>query len=383
MCRMVGMVNFGKDDAALVVEVKGDAFVPQQIRRIVGTALAIAHGWLPSNTTKDHNDIWDTALLNREYIVETVLAPPGRLYLADCRYHFEESRTGGKPLFESDICGKVLGRVDDGKKAHTWAAKEMLKRLSNDETRRAEQQWLDDVRDTVAPRIRDSLRWVNPMSSTSTHDADDTDALTPTPREYETVLQYLRQIVANGEWPDTSVARSSVIRRRSHDEEQAQSTGKAGSFTVVNPNILDTIQKEGQETIELPLGNQLFPDLVQAVFELEEAISDQARKVEVSESGRVKVSTDCTTRRPQSSHCAINAQAQFTPHVDSGRGAGQSKSIIVGLGQYRQGELMVEGLPCSIRFQPLEFDGWSLRHWTNQYQGERFSLVWFTPEPKA
>ena len=81
--------------------------------------------------------------------------------------------------------------------------------------------------------------------------------------------------------------------------------------------------------------------------------------------------------------CQLNAMAQFTPHVDSGRGAGQSLSIIVGLGDYQRGELFVEGLPCDIRYQPLEFDGWSLRHWTNQYSGERFSLVWFSPELKG
>ena len=68
------------------------------------------------------------------------------------------------------------------------------------------------------------------------------------------------------------------------------------------------------------------------------------------------------------------------PHVDSGRGAGQSLSMIVGLGSYVGGELAVEGNFHNIRYGPLEFDGWKLRHWTRMYNGERFSLVWFTPE---
>ena len=32
-----------------------------------------------------------------------------------------------------------------------------------------------------------------------------------------------------------------------------------------------------------------------------------------------------------------------------------------------------------VRYTPLTFDGWRERHWTLPFQGERFSLVWFTP----
>ena len=56
--------------------------------------------------------------------------------------------------------------------------------------------------------------------------------------------------------------------------------------------------------------------------------------------------------------------------------------MIVGLGDYSGGELFVEGVPYAIRYQPLEFDGWSSRHWTGHYNGERFSLVWFSPDMK-
>jgi hypothetical protein len=86
--------------------------------------------------------------------------------------------------------------------------------------------------------------------------------------------------------------------------------------------------------------------------------------------------------RPSSSHCAVNCNAQFTPHVDSGRGSGQTLSMIVGLGDYSGGTLRVEGDSLDIQYKPLVFDGWKLRHWTNPFAGERFSLVWFTPEAK-
>jgi len=76
---------------------------------------------------------------------------------------------------------------------------------------------------------------------------------------------------------------------------------------------------------------------------------------------------------------AVNRRACFRPHTDAGSGLGQSLSLIVGLGEYTGGGLVVEGTPVPIRYAPYEFDGWRSRHWTLPFQGERFSLVWFSP----
>jgi len=65
--------------------------------------------------------------------------------------------------------------------------------------------------------------------------------------------------------------------------------------------------------------------------------------------------------RQPSSHCAVNCNVQFAPHVDSGRGAGQKLSMIVGMGDYVGGKLRVEGDAFDIQFKPLVFDGWKLR----------------------
>jgi hypothetical protein len=54
--------------------------------------------------------------------------------------------------------------------------------------------------------------------------------------------------------------------------------------------------------------------------------------------------------------------------------------LIVGLGTYAGGELVVEGEKKDIRYKPVEFDGWNQRHWTMPFTGERYSLVWFTPK---
>lgn len=53
--------------------------------------------------------------------------------------------------------------------------------------------------------------------------------------------------------------------------------------------------------------------------------------------------------RPPSSTIAINKHAQFSPHRDSGAGSGQTLSLIVGLGDYTGGEVVVEGIAYDIR----------------------------------
>ena len=107
-----------------------------------------------------------------------------------------------------------------------------------------------------------------------------------------------------------------------------------------------------------PKANSLFPELVRAAFRLEAVL---------------------LPNRPSSSTIAINRNAVFRPHTDSGAGSGQSKSLITGLGDYVGGECVVEGIPNNIRYNALEFDGWKERHWTLPFSGERYTLVWFTP----
>ena len=62
--------------------------------------------------------------------------------------------------------------------------------------------------------------------------------------------------------------------------------------------------------------------------------------------------------RAPSTMCAVNRGARFRPHVDAGSaGAGQGSSLIVALGDYSGGQLVVEKTPHAIRYAPLQFDG--------------------------
>lgn len=183
------------------------------------------------------------------------------------------------------------------------------------------------------------------------------------------------RVNASGSWPTTTAKRqlvmvstdaagnptSSIVeaRIRASSNQITQSSaysfhegqgGASGSFTVgMMPG----------DRCEQPKSNSSFPELMKAAFELEIAL--------------------CPSREP-SSTIAINRNAQFRPHVDVGAGTGQSRSLIVGLGDYVGGELMVEGMSHDIRYKPLEFNGWKQRHWTLPFYGERYSLVFFTPK---
>ena len=109
-----------------------------------------------------------------------------------------------------------------------------------------------------------------------------------------------------------------------------------------------------------PAANALFPELRAALARLERRIAPH--------------------RAPSAAYC-VNRQTVFKPHVDKG-GDGTSGqrglSLIVGLGDYAGGALGVEDAVHDIRYRPLEFDGYTQRHYSEEFEGERFSVVWFS-----
>jgi hypothetical protein len=70
----------------------------------------------------------------------------------------------------------------------------------------------------------------------------------------------------------------------------------------------------------------------------------------------------------------VNKNLQCDPHVDKNN---MGPSYIIGLGDYTGGELVIEGKAFNIRNRFKRFDG-TKGHWVNDFQGERYSLVYFT-----
>ena len=318
-------------DVIVVLEFRGEDFVEEQVRRLVGTAIAVSHGWLPKEFLK--------MSVCPSTCIETPLAPAGRLYFAGTRFLFEELANGGRNIF---------GDTDDD--ASTRWADNLRSRMLGRVNRKREYARLNDIEGIVCPRIRDSVEEIR-MNEKEEEEMGPLRTSAP-PSEYQLSLQLLRSILSSGKWPTTSLARSKII-------QGTQNTH--GSFTVLNP--------ECKDKFAIPRANIIFPDLVKAVFDLENRLAEQIHQEDPSKQ-----------RRLPSSHCAVNACAKFAPHVDSGRGAGQSLSLIVGLGDYTGGDIVVENTSVDIRYSAHEFDGWRERHRTAKFQGERFSLVWFTPQ---
>ncbi len=227
-----------------------------------------------------------------------------------------------------------------------------------------EMQWLDDVLHPWATRTRELLHDYRSWKASRTTNTIAGDPLIPplecintaVPQLFEKVLYYLRQADSSGLWPSTTPNRQLVMLSTPNDESQAQALSVARAKAKKNSESRLSAYsfKEGGrgasgsfsvgfmpgDQCSQPKANSLFPDLVKAAFQLEMAL--------------------CPDRIP-SSTIAINRNAQFRPHTDNGAGAGQSTSLIVGLGNYVGGELVVEGAKKDIRYKAVEFDGWKQR----------------------
>lgn len=79
----------------------------------------------------------------------------------------------------------------------------------------------------------------------------------------------------------------------------------------------------------------------------------------------------------------VNHNFQCNPHKDKNK----SDSVIVGLGDYKGGELRMskptehyggvywEVEEYDIKYKPFQFNGYLHSHWTKEFTGERYSII--------
>lgn len=70
----------------------------------------------------------------------------------------------------------------------------------------------------------------------------------------------------------------------------------------------------------------------------------------------------------------LNHNFKCKPHKD---GKNRGSSMIIGFGNYLDGELNIEGIKHDIRYKPLEFDGSKKEHWVEDWEGDRWTAVYF------
>lgn len=391
----------------LVISMSTDMFLTGQATRMVGVIIAIIRGLVEP-------DIMN-ALFDEQYphLFPTPPAPHFGLYAVDAHYANWEGklkailspRKATRDIAEGFCNEATLRRFNDWREeyrqvvAATWLASG----IHDDGRLVAEQKWTEEILEPWTKRANEQFAEYRTWKALSGNSVvamrkqedddiklDDLTAPLPllesidiaVPVLYEKVLFYLRQADASGSWPATTPKRQLVMV--STVSENATDVDKSGASTDLVSAIIKAksnkehrmsayafVEGEGGasgsfsvgampgEQCTQPKANLMFPELMKAAFELELVLRPD---------------------REPSSTIAINRNAQFRPHTDIGAGAGQSRSLIVGLGDYVGGELVVEGEKKDIRYKPVEFNGWKQRHWTMPFKGERYSLVWFTPK---
>lgn len=367
----------------------GDLFLHGQVCRIVGLFVALMRGVV-------EEDFVD-CIFDEDYpdLVPAPPVPPLGLYMGEASYVKWEGKSktilSPRPKKNwskgfNDI--KVLRRVQKWEEDlhHLMAGAWIQEGVDNDGRLTAERLWTERILEPWSIKANEQLlnyrQWkfeqkvaseaseaLSNLSSSCLHSLDKT-----VPHIFEAVLHHLRKADSSGLWPTTTPKRQLVmISTTIADGEKASASlsmahmkartnegrSSAYAFSQGQGGASGSFSVGGFPSGQQPRANELFPELSKAAFELEQALMPN---------------------REPSSTIAINRNAQFRPHTDSGAGAGQSTSLIVGLGNYIGGDLVVEGDRKDIRYKAIEFNGWTQRHWTMPFQGERFSLVWFTPK---
>jgi len=338
------------------LQVNADALLEGQLEAMVGTAVCVWRGWLPRE--------FPAVALDPTVVLRTPALPAGLGYLRRARFDWEAPkqalfRRQRAPLTEERLAAFEAALVE--RIASSPVATEAVTQAWLEESERhtcpailrtAERLGLhlglaERLGSVAAPLAASGSQTARVAAADEHGDEPLTTALTDAPAVYADVLRLLRLADRSGQWPSTSRARARIL--------SVEDVTTGGSFSLRAPGrgAVTSTWHAGSTR-----GNVLFDELVHATFALESALMPD---------------------RPPSTMVAVNRRALFRPHTDAGSGFGQSTSLIVGLGDYSGGELVVEGEPSDIRYKPLQFDGWRQRHWTLPFEGERFSLVWFTP----
>eukprot|EP00605_Chrysophyceae_sp_TOSAG23-4_P002164 GSChrysophyteH1.ASY1.ANO1.2392.1 assembled CDS len=344
----------------VIFSISGDNFLRGQIRRMFGTAIAVARGWLPEQFV----DFSLRSSTCEPLCIAPSVPAPG-LYLAECKYGNYEAKYEAKGGFVLDprrsreenldeVDRLCIGSIND------WEDRVQQHIMNSPQMKAACKNWSAETKlfcEKLWKRVEHDMSLLSrsevmlQQRARQLYPAGGPTSIDTAPEVYRKVLKLLQEVDHSGAWPRSSFARQALLG----DSVAHSAPSAGGTFT------LGAFPSDQQQ----PKGNILFPELLRAVFELERLI---------------------LPNRTPSTTIAINKHAQFKIHRDSGAGSGQSTSAIVALGNFVGGELGLDWQGIGeaksiqdIRYSPAEFCGWTSRHFTLPFAGERYSLVWFTP----
>lgn len=318
-------ISLSNSQKWIVLSFNGDDFLKGQISKMMFILLGLVYGWLQVDIIED--------LFNNQNITEVPGIPSWLIYLAECKFPNIESKLNNKLFLDPRRCDNEDMKEKDTIKLIDEFEFKLHSNIESYHNRNP--HWFDKL-ELQCMQLKDDVMMIRKLRNRKLILDFPKESINDHFKYYNVVLNLLRITSESGLWPESTTLRQNII------------VDGGSSFSVgLYPKPLVS-----------PNGNLLFPELVYSCFQLERILYPN--------------------RKP-SSTIAINRNAQFKPHKDSGAGNGQSRSLIVALGDFVGGEIMIETKIYDIRYKPIEFDGWSQRHATLPFCGERFSLVWFTP----
>ena len=319
----------------VILSLRGDLFLSGQARAIIGLFIAIIRGYI-------HIDILD-CMFDEDYtdLVSSPFVPTSGFYAAEASYMSWEGKMKtiltarpatryGKGWNSTSVLEEVSNFELEmqSKIVEAWSSRGVRRNTSNqyDGGRRLESE-VNWVEEHLKPwsknanlQLQDYRKWKNAKTHGERILPSLNSVSQTVPELYEKVLLYLKEADVSMLWPSTTPKRQLVMVATNTTLKSNQM-----QLTVANKNArfnkFDRMSaysyREGEggasgtfsvgampgEQCEQPKGNKLFPNLMKSAFELEKAIAPH---------------------REPSATIAINRNAQFRPHVDSGAGAGQS-----------------------------------------------------------
>ena len=337
----------GSDDVIAVVELRGDNFLQGQIRRHISEIIAMVNGDVPSD--------FHQRATSPGCEVDISLAPSARMYATETKYHFYEQAFG--PLFPSrDECvenewnGLLKTRI--------------LARLASKTGLKTEQAWLRDL--TTGFTIikmrpepfsdQDERKPNTPCSPMKANSSVPDIHPKEVPSQYRPVLSILRDLVTNKQWPPTSLTLTRTMRSpHGADGKATRGVGRGKKTSAYSGQSYQfgsfVLNRRSRE-------EDVHAELATAIFELETIL--------IEEHG---------LDRSPSTHCSISHNVEFTPSREKGNSIAP---LIVGLGDFAGGEIIVGNDTFDIQYKPQQYSERKKMVSTASFKGERFELCWFS-----